>query len=64
MPIRDDLDLHSIDLIEIRHNGKVIAEFYVEPEEQSKIVAEVQRLENVLNPPSVIQSDNVIYLRP
>jgi len=52
MKQRDDLDLFSMDLIEIRRNGVVITEFYVEPEQQHLIDAQAKKMQEVLDPPS------------
>lgn len=60
---RDALDLHSLDLVEVRRNGKVIAEFYVEPEQQANIEKAVSTLEHDLTPTPCAQRSNVLQLK-
>jgi ribosomal protein L25 (general stress protein Ctc) len=57
---RDASNLHDLDLIEVRRNGVVIAEFYVEPEEQIRIPAELKKFERALSEPT---ENNVSHLR-
>ncbi len=42
--MRDVLDLNSLELIEINIDGKLVVSAFIEPEQQSKIYATIERL--------------------